>query len=65
MYQNNVLSILINNSRTAVPARILIPSSSFSDNLHQDNHIIFLKNVYNFKIGHKTCSTSFFGALPL
>ena len=49
--QNNILHILINNSRTAAPTKILMPFLSSSDNLFPD-HIIFHKYVDNFEVAH-------------
>ena len=43
--QNNILHVLIK-----IPCHLI----GFSDNLLQDNHIIFQHNVDNFKIAHKT-----------
>ena len=37
----------------------------FSDNLLQDNHIIFQKSIDNFEIAFKTFSISVSGAIPL
>ena len=45
----------INNSRTAWPTLILMLFLSSLDNLLQDAHIIFHKDVGNFEIEHKTC----------
>ena len=45
----------INNSRTAWPTLILMLFFSSLDNLLQDIHIIFQKDVDNFEIEHKTC----------
>ena len=38
--QNNIVHVLINNSRTAKPTKISMPFMRFSGNLLQDNHII-------------------------
>ena len=53
--QNNILNVLINNSRSAWPTKIAMPFLSFSDNLLQDAYIIFQNNVDNFETAHKTC----------
>ena len=42
--------VLINNSRTAWPTEILMSNLSFSDNLLQDDYIIFQKHVDHFEI---------------
>ena len=57
--KNNILLVLFNNSWTPGPTKILMPFLSFSDNLLQDNHIMFHKSVKNFAITHKTCSIWF------
>ena len=43
--QNNILHVLINNSESAGPTRIIVPILNLSDNSLQDNHIIFSKKV--------------------
>ena len=47
--------VLISNSRTAWPTKILVPLLSFTDNLLQDAHIIFQRYVYYFEMAHQTC----------
>ena len=49
-YQNNILHVLINNSRTTGPTKILMQFLSFPGNLLQDNYIIF-----EGKKGEKKC----------
>ena len=39
--KNNIFHVLINNLRTAWPTKISMLFLSFTDNLHEDNHIIF------------------------
>ena len=56
--------ILINKSRTAWSTKILMSCLSFSDNLLQDNHIIFQKNAADFEKVHKTCLILVWGAVP-
>ena len=48
--QNNILHVLINNSRTAWPTEVLMPFLSSSENLLQDAYIIFQKSVKYFEI---------------
>ena len=60
--QNNILHGLFNISRTAWPTEILMSFLSFSDNLFQDNYIIFQQKVDNYEIEQKTCSILVWGA---
>ena len=53
--QNMQNTVLINNSRTTWPTKILMPFLSSSDNWLHDACIIFQKSVDNFEIEHKTC----------
>ena len=57
--------VLINNSRTIWPTKVLMPFLSFSDNLPQDAYIILQKSVDNFEIAHKTCSSLIRAQFPL
>ena len=51
-------AVLCDNSRTVWPTKMLMPFLSFSNNLFQNNHIIFQQTVDYFEIAHKTCSKS-------
>ena len=42
--QNSIFHVLINNSRTTLPTKILMSFSSFSDNLLSDADIEFFSN---------------------
>ena len=48
--------VLINNSITTWPNKILTQLLSFTSNLLQDAYIVFQNGVDNFEISHKTCS---------
>ena len=59
------LHVLINNSRTAGPAKILMLLLIFSDNfLRDDYNILFLNGVDNFEMALKTCSVLVRGTVP-
>ena len=61
---NNILHVLINNSRTLWSSEILMPFLSFSDNFLVDAYIIVHKSVDNFEIAHKICYILVWGAVP-
>ena len=65
MDQNNILYGLINNLKTTLPTKIVMSLLSFLENLLQDNQISLKKNVGNFEIAHKTCSTLIWGAFTV
>ena len=54
------MHVLINNSKSTGPTKILEPFLSFSDNLLQENHIIFQKIIDDFEIVLK-CVQFWFG----
>ena len=56
--QNNILHILINNSKSAWSAKIPVSCLNFLDNLLQDTSIIAQISVDNSEIAHTTYSVS-------
>ena len=46
---------MINNTRTALPAQILMPFLNSLDNLLYGGNIIFQKGFDKFEIKHKIC----------
>ena len=45
--------VFINNSRTALATKFLMPFLSFSDNLIQDAYVNFQNSVDNFEVVNK------------
>ena len=50
--QYNIFHVLINNSRTTLPTKILMPFCSFSHNLLSDADIMLQISVDSFDIQH-------------
>ena len=61
--QMNIFACLINNF-SLWPKGILMPFLCISDNLLQDDYIIFQKSVDKFEIMHKTCSILVCNTVP-
>ena len=66
MDQNSQNIVLVNDSRTALPTKILLLFLSSLDNFTTRYiYYFFQKSVYNFEMEHKTCQIFIKVAVPI